>query len=227
MNKTASALSIAISLLVAGCATTSGPSKEVIDTGFLSDYSKLHPVKGQDGFLGYVAPSAELKTYTKIYFDPVQVFLSTKPDTYKGIRPDVLQRICDSFRAAFIKSASADYQVVDAPGPGVLRARLAITGLQPVPTALSPIDFLPIKVVFDAGRAAAGDSPRLAELSVQIEVLNDQGVPVGGLVASRDSEDTLEQNDKITWKDLVQIVNTLTKTFWSGLDKLRAESAAR
>lgn len=227
MNKIAGALGIAISLLVAGCATTSGPSKEVIETGFLSDYSKLHPVKGQDGLLGYVAPSAELKTYKKIYFDPVQVFLSSKPDTYKGIQPDVLQRISDSFRAAFIKSASSDYQVVNAPGPGVLRTRLAITGVQPVPTPLSPIDFLPIKAVFNAGRAAAGDSPRLAELSVEIEVLNDQGKPVGALVASRDSEETLEQNDKVTWKDLEQIVNSLTKTFWQGLDKLRTESAAR
>ena len=36
MNKIAGALGIAISLLVAGCATTSGPSKEVIETGFLS-----------------------------------------------------------------------------------------------------------------------------------------------------------------------------------------------
>ena len=227
MNKTVRTLGIALSLLLAGCATSSGPSKETVETGFLSDYSKLHPVKDKEGLLGYLAPSADLKSYKKIYFDPVQVFLSTKPDTYKGIRPDVLQRISDSFRAAFIKSASADYQVVDAPGPGVLRARLAITGLQPVPTPLSPIDFLPIKAVFNAGRAAAGDSPRLAELSVQIEVLNDQGVAVGGLVASRESEDTLQNNDRITWTDLVQIVNSLTKTFWQGLDKLRAESATR
>ena len=157
----------------------------------------------------------------------MQIFLSSKPGTYQGIQPDVLKRISDEFRAAFIKSASSDYQVVDALGPGVLRARLAITGVQPVPTPLSPIDFLPIKAVFDAGRAAAGESPRLAELSVEIEVQNDQGTPVAALVASRDSEDTLKQNDKITWKDLVQIVNSLTKTFWQGLDKLRAESVAR
>lgn len=228
MKKLFLALGAAACMLFAGCATTGGDSAaDRSETGFLSDYAKLQPVGDKKGLRGYVAPGMDMRAYTKVYFDPVQIFLSNDPQAYRGIQPDVLKRIADAFRAAFINAASAGYRVVDQPGPDVLRVRMAITGLQPVATPIAVYDLLPIKAVFNAGRAAAGASPRLAEVSTEIEVLDPQGRPVGALVATRESEETMAHNDNITWEDVSRIVDSLSKMFWVGMEQLRGKQPTK
>ncbi|MFB0935565.1 MAG: DUF3313 domain-containing protein [Propionivibrio sp.] len=231
MKKMLMVLGVASTVLLAGCATTTGGTDSgtaaQVNSGFLSDYSKLRPVEGKEGIQRYLDRSTDLKPYAKIFIDPVQVFLSNDPEAYKGVQPDVLKRIADSFSTAFASAVSTGYQVVNAPGPDVLRVRLAITGIQPVSPPLGVTDFIPIKAVFNAGRAAAGAAPRVAEISAELEVLDGQGRPVAAAVATRKSDATLPQNDRVTWNDLSPIVNSWAKQFRQGLDELRGMPVAR
>ena len=231
MKKMLMVLGVASSVMLAGCATTNGGTESAatapVNSGFLADYSKLRPVEGKEGIQRYLDRSTDLKHYAKVFIDPVQVVLSSDPEGYKGVQPDVLKRIADSFNTAFVNAVSTGYQVVNAPGPDVLRVRLAITGIQPVPTPLGVTDFIPIKAVFNAGRAAAGAAPRVAEISAEIEVLDGQGRPVAAAVATRKSDATLPQNDRVTWNDLSPIVNSWAKQFRQGLDEMRGMPAPR
>lgn len=67
-------------------------------SGFLSHYSNLRPLPGHEGTLLYVDHSANLRPYIKIVVDPLQIFLAENLD-YRGVQPEVLQRMTDTFLA--------------------------------------------------------------------------------------------------------------------------------
>lgn len=196
-------------------------------SGFLQSYEKLQPVADREGTQRYIDRNVDVRAYTKLYVEPVQIMVSTEGSTYKGVQPDALKRMADSFKSAFVSAMSPDYQVVSQPAPDALRIRLAISGIQPAPTPMSATDFIPIKAIFNVARSAAGESPRVAEITAELEVLDNKGRQVAAAVTTRKSDKTLPQADQITWSDLAPIVAAWAKQFRQGLDELRGVSAAR
>jgi hypothetical protein len=190
-------------------------------SGFLGDYSKLKPASDREGVILYVDRSVKYREYTKVMFHPVEVYVSPGAE-YKGVQPDVLKRMTDEFIASFKRALSPGYQVVSTPGPDVLQVRCAITGLQPVKPPMNPTDILPIKAVFNMGRAAAGKSPQVAELSAEMEVLDSANKRVAAVVANRKGDKSLQQGEQITWQHLQSISEYWAKNFRQRLDELRA-----
>ncbi len=193
---------------------------ELAYSGFLGDYSKLRPVAGRKGLLRYANPAVDFKPYTKVMFDPVEVVLVPNPN-YRGARPDVLKEMTDNLLQAFIRELEPDYQVVSSTGPDVLEVRMAITGLQLVKTSMTPFDFIPIKAAINTGRAVAGKSPRRAELSAEVEVLDAQGRRAAAAVVTRAGDKTLEQGADLTWRDVEAITAYWAKNFRHDLDAAR------
>jgi hypothetical protein len=220
--KTRLAMVLLAAALTAGPTWAEGSKSQV--SGFLGDYSKLAAVADRPGTMLYLDKSGDYRAYTKVMFDPVEVILVPNPE-YKGIQPDALKRMTDSFLSAFSKSLAPDYQVVAAPGPDVLRVRMAITGVQPAPTDMSATDFIPIKAIFNAARAAGGGSPRVAEMTGEMEVLDAQGKRIAAATATRKGEATLAQGAQVTWKEMDPIVQYWAKGFRQRLDELRGVAA--
>lgn len=224
MKSTLMVVGLVVGMTVAGCAGTKGGAGTPVaesNAGFLADYSRLQAVEGKAGFQRYIDRSANLSAYYKLYLDQVQVFVASGAESYKGVDPQALNRISEAFRSAFIKAVSSGYQVVSVPGPDVLRVRLAITNVQPVSPPLGVRDFIPIKAVFNVGRAVAGTAPKVAEISAEFEVLDGHGRQVAAAIATRKSDKTLPQAEHITWDDLSPIVNSWARQFRQGLDDLR------
>ncbi len=199
-------------------ANTTTPSAQ---SGFLGDYSQLQPAKDREGVLLYVNRTGKYKSYTKILFRPVEVYVSPGSE-YKGVNPDVLKRMTDEFLASFKRALGTGYQVVSEPGPDVLQVRCAITGIAIVKPSLNPTDFLPIKALFNAGRAAAGGSPQVVELGAEMEVLDNANNRVAAAVATRKGDKTLQQGEQITWQHLQAITDYWAKGFRQRLDELRS-----
>ncbi len=222
-------LSVA-AIVLAGCAgnpaTPGSTAAPVSNSGFLSDYSKLRPLEGADGTYRYIDGSANLKPYNKILIDPVQVFVTPSPD-YKGVQPDVLKRMADAFRMEFVGAMLSGYQVVEKPGPDVLRVRLAITGVQSVKPDLGVTDFIPIKAVFNVARDAAGNAPQVAEMSAEAEVLDANGRVVGAAVSTRKADKTLPQGEKVTWANLQTIAATWAKGLRQQVDYARGYAPSK
>ena len=211
--------------LLSGCAGPASTRNESWPTnapysGFLADYSRLRPVPGQPGTLIYVDHSLNLRPYTKIIIDPVQVFLSENLE-YRGVQPEVLLRMTDTLSSGFQKVMQNDYRVVNTAGPDVLRIRLAITNVHPVELPLKPTDFVPIKALVHAGRAAVGQSPHLVELSAEVEVLDPIGRVVMRGVSTRQGDRTLAQGDTISWADLTPILTAWANRFRESLNEAR------
>jgi hypothetical protein len=217
MKLRACAVTLALALAIApSFAQTQQPAS----SGFLADYSKLQPATDREGVRSWVDRSADFRQYSKVMFHPTVVVITPGPD-YKGIQPDALKRMTDDFSAAFKKALSPAYQIVNAPGPDVLQVRLAITGVQPVSPGLNPTDLLPIKAVFNIGRAAAGQSPQVAEMTAEMEVLDATGKPVAAAVATRKGDKRLNQGESLTWKHLEAITAYWAGNFRERLDELR------
>ena len=222
MKPTAIILALA---LLGGCAgaprtpNTSWPTNAPY-TGFLADYSKLRAVPGHPGTLIYVDRTINLRPYTKIIIDPVQVFLTENLD-YRGLQPEVLLRMTETLSSGFQKVMQSDYRVVNVAGPDVLRIRLAITNVHPVELPLKPTDFIPIKAIVEVGRAAVGESPHLVELSAEMEVLDPAGRVVLSGVSTRQGDHTLAQGDKISWADLAPILTAWANRFRQSLNEAR------
>jgi hypothetical protein len=193
------------------------------NSGFLQDYSKLKAAPDKEGVMLYVNPAIKSRGYTKVVFQPVEVYVSPSAE-YKGVQPDALKRMTDDFLASFKRALTPGYEIVTAPGPGVLEVRTAITGVQPVKPGVTPVDFLPIKAVFNAGRAAAGKSPNVAELTAEMEILDSDKNRLAAVVANRKGDKTLQQGEQITWAHLQAISEYWAKTFRQRLDELRTAS---
>ena len=108
-----------------------------------------------------------------------------------------------------------------APGPDVLRIRGAITGVQAVKPPMGASDWLPIKAIYNAGRAATGTSARLIEMTAEMETLDPSGKRVIAAVATRRGDKTLPQGDQLSWTELQSISEYWAKGFRGRLDELR------
>lgn len=112
--------------LVLGCASSEQAS-DVQTTGFLKDYSKLHPGEPGEPLLFYRNPTANWRDYDKAMIDPVTVWRGEDSELGE-IPPRDLQRLTRLLRVKAIEAVRAEgMQVVDQPGPGVMRIRLALT----------------------------------------------------------------------------------------------------
>jgi hypothetical protein len=211
-------IALTVALMAGGSAIGAGNGTQ--NSGFLADYSKLKPVDGVDGTLRYIDTSLNLKPYTKVIIDPVQIFTNPNPE-YKGLQPDALKRMSDAFQNAFVGALVGGYQVVNQPGPDVMRVRLAITGIQPTKPDLTATDFIPIKAIFNVARSAAGEAPQVAEISAEIEVLDPNGKVIGAAVSTRKGDKKVAQGEKITWKELQAIVDVWAKNMRQHLDQAR------
>lgn len=118
------ALAVMSSGLITGC-----QAHKAEYSGFLGDYSKLRPSPEVEDALYYQDPGKSLKDYDKFIIDPV--LLHFAPNA-KGtaLDPAKLKEMTDFVRDEAVMALSKRYEVVDAPGPGVLRLRAAVTDIK-------------------------------------------------------------------------------------------------
>jgi hypothetical protein len=80
----------------------------------------------------YLSPSADFRNYTKLLATPLEIYT---PDNAPPPDPAELDRLRATFREAFLAELGDDYEIVTAPGVGVMRViaqivDLKITGAQ-------------------------------------------------------------------------------------------------
>jgi len=162
---------VLLALMTAGCASTG--MKKVEKTGFLKDYSLFK--KGEDGqaAYGYSRPGANLAKYDKILIDKVCVCLSGQNDA-SDLEPILLREFADYYDQAITSAVVDRYQIVDEPGPGVLRVRAAITDVKassPIINTLSSVSPLGISISV-ATKIVTGKNLGTGEAASEIEVLD-------------------------------------------------------
>lgn len=143
--------------------------------GFLTEYAKLQPMPGGGGMLCWRDPKTNWKQYNKVMFERIQVYLKPGATQMQAVDPSDLKMLIDYFHADLVKAVGSDVQVVTAPGPGVLRVRIALTDLVPTNQIASLAGTAaPYGFVAEIGSGAAtgrpvGSTPYLGQTGMQAQ----------------------------------------------------------
>jgi hypothetical protein len=214
-------------------------------SGFLDDYEQLRPDPELAADRVYLVPDAadRFAQYDAVMVDQPEVFIAAD-SRYRGMKPDDLKVLADSFRAAVTEELSETYRIAEEPGPGVLYLRFATTDLQ-LRKNRNLLDFTPVGVVTNvvpgvrdvksALRSAVikdlSKRVSLIELTIEAELLDSvSGERIAALVAQlgqrRDREAGLAQ-EATSWDEVEQVVRTYGRRLVCRLDNARTDPAQR
>ncbi|MFO1417322.1 MAG: DUF3313 domain-containing protein [Methylotetracoccus sp.] len=123
-------------LISAGCGTTK-EARTVTPSGFLGSYSGLHPGGDSLPLLVYGNPTADCRRYDKIMLDPVTLWARGEHSPFAKLSPGDRRILASQAQQRLTDMATrAGYSLVDRPGPGVMRIRIAITEAEKADVAL-------------------------------------------------------------------------------------------
>ncbi len=146
-------------------------------SGFLEDYSGL--VEEADSKLiynyVYIKPDTDLSGYTKFLIDAITVFPHPEAD-FKGINANDMTLLEKLFHAAMAKALTENsgYEVVEEPGPGVCRIRVAITEVVPVRPAMNTLTtFVPqMRLLSGVVNLATGSNFFVGQIGMEAEFVD-------------------------------------------------------
>lgn len=117
---------ILLMLLACGCGARRPPHPSQETSGFLDDYSFLREGAPGDVALVYRNPKADWSTYDAVLLEPVTLWRSGR-NSLGPVPEEDLLRLVGAFEHALRGQLGAGFHLVDQPGRGVMRIRLAIT----------------------------------------------------------------------------------------------------
>ena len=146
-------------------------------SGFLSDYSKLRPAKGEEEatLVYWTEDKATFRTYKKVLLEPVQVWRAEKSDA-KDLDKEDAEYLSQYLWSHLDEELRKDYIMTGQAGPGVIRLQVALTEAgKGVPvldnvTALHPGSRLASKVK----QMASGTESFVGKASVEIKATDSQ-----------------------------------------------------
>jgi hypothetical protein len=161
------AASLAIVLGGGPIANAAAQGKE---SGFLKDYSQLKTDKDPLGFERRIWLSSKLtrENYQKALIERVSFYPAPQPS--EKVSMGTLNDIRDYGEAAIRKAIASVIPLADAPGPGVLRVRIAVTAVAVEGAKLKPYQLIPVALVLTAATEAAGEGRRDVKLAVESEI---------------------------------------------------------
>jgi hypothetical protein len=175
-----------------GLSFAAGAADGDFDRTFLGDYTKLvatPSAQGTDHI--FVAPGAieRLAKYGGVMVDQPEILISPKSD-YKGAKPADLAAIAALMRQRLgERLIQGGYKVAEAPGPGVIYVRVALTDLQLKKKKRGVLGYTPIGFVVKAGTDLVKDMMGKYDIMgmvIQAEVTDSQTEEVfGAIVAER------------------------------------------
>jgi Protein of unknown function (DUF3313) len=180
----------AVSALAFGLSNAS--AAQDYDKSFLNDYSKLQATQlpnsaGTD--LVYLPPAVlpQLAKYTAVVVDEPEVLISPNSD-YKGAKPTDLAAVGGLVRKDVTDALTAGgYGVVDAPGPGVLYIKMAVTDLSLKRTKRRLLAYTPAGFIIKAGVDATRDMMQKYDImgaTIQAEITDSTSNEASGVLAA-------------------------------------------
>jgi len=174
-------------------------------TGFLSDYSHLRPES--DVRARYVAQDVQFAKYTGFIIDPVQIHLHT--GSKAKLTPAEQAELTTYMYEAMVKNLKAgNYSVVQTPGPGVARLRLALTDIKKSKIARN---ILPQTKLIGTGLGGASMEAELLDSETQKQL----AAVVESQLGNRFSLDGLS-----SWGDAKAIMDGWAARFRERLDEV-------
>ncbi len=173
------ALSLVLAISATGCASFSKQS------GFLDGYYRnLQPGPEGGANQRWMKPGVDFSKYDKVMLDSVRFYLAADSEDL-GVDPEQMKELSDAFNKELVNALRDKYPIVSEPAPGVLRIRIALTGIkQSMPvlsgvTSIVPVGFVISIVKKGTTGAWTGSGATRAELMAIDPMNNDEVIGVG------------------------------------------------
>ncbi len=188
-------------VVVAGCV-----SSKITRSGFLKNYDDFTGSKQNPGMLMDNRNLAKLNDYNKYIIDPVVIDFENK-NKKDPVPQDVQQEVAAFLRDEVVKGLQDKYQIVDTPGPGVLRIRLAITDIEARKPYLNAASLIKLA---EAGVSGA---------SMEVELVDSvTGEPIAAAIDYRKASEWDISNGLIEWGFAKDVCADWAKMFRERLD---------
>ena len=198
-------------------------------SGFLDNYDDFKIINPETNAEVWIKPPHQdlslLKDYEAIVFSPIEIWMHSASD-YQGIDPNELKLITDYFLEQLKENLGKNFEIVQNSGPNVMNLRIAITGVRKAKPHKEVYDFIPVKLVWDAGNAvyrkATGKHLDVYEATVEMEILDTQSGE--RLVAALDRhgvKETTEEGED-TWAPLQEVIDYWAKIISNRLAQARS-----
>jgi hypothetical protein len=166
-------IGLTLTALVSSCVNITNQQK----SGFLKNYEGFVDISDPDYTKVYRDENFtvdQLATMKKIYLVPFEIWMDTGPS--ERFTQVELIEISDYFNEQLrSKLTLAGYQLVDLVGPRTITIRGAFSAMKFEAPELSPIDFIPFRIVLNAGNYAylqiTDKSDVTTKVSLEIEFL--------------------------------------------------------
>jgi len=145
-------------------------------SGFLGNpgvYDQLTPGPEGGAKLRWVKPGLDVSKYNSFMVDSV-IFYQSDQSEYKGIDPQVMKELADSFNKELVAAFKDKYPIVADPGPDVARIRIAITNIKRSKPGVSAVtSIIPVGLaVSTVQRGATGGWAGSGETCAEFMVLD-------------------------------------------------------
>ena len=197
----ASRIEVLTLAFILGNGLAANAAAQQVDSGFLKDYSQLKIEKDPLGVERriWASPKFTQANYQKILLEPIGFFPS--PQASDKVSMEALTEIRNYMDTAMRKALASAVSLSDAPGPGVVRVRPAITAAAVAGVQLKAYQYVPVALALTAAKEASGGSNRDVKLFVESEVTDSvSGEPLA-LVVRAAQGIQVKSNEKLTLKE--------------------------
>lgn len=158
---------IVAAILLVGCASNSNTPTQPEYSGFLPNYSDLTQATDPEGetFLRYINPKLNPANYSAIIVDPVVFYPKAEPTAQ--VSQATLDQIRGYGTTCLRQAIASRVRVVDAPGPGVVKLQVALTGVATTAAGLKPYQYVPQAFVISMAVNAVEGAPQQSKLLVE------------------------------------------------------------
>lgn len=215
--------SATLALLGLSCATTE-KTRDFRYSGFLKNYEQLQPGQSADDpILLYLNPDADWASYDKLMIDPVTIW-RTMGSNLTSVPETELQQLADQLYWALRKAVEDDYEIVQRPGRGVLRVRVALTEVKGANAVASTISKLsPLPLITGVSKMTTGTWAFVGKAGIEGETLDSlSNQRLSAAVDERAGGRSL-QSGSSTWSDVEQAFRYWADRFSKRLAKLRKQ----
>ncbi len=197
---------IVITIAAALSLAASAQAADMQRSGFFDNYDKLQPAEASWVDFLYTSERMEqlLGSARAIVVPQPEIFLAGD-SKYKGISPDEMKALADTFQSVVIEALADKYQIAQRPGPDTIVLRMALSNVHLKRKGRNLLGYTPIGFVVTTTKRMLDEFTKkilLTEVTWEGEFVDGEtGEVVGQIIVAMGNNS--KKKEFTSWDDLV------------------------
>ncbi len=186
-------------------------------SGWMDEYSNLVFSEELNAFVFF--NEAKRGQYQKVFLDEVTIYSQNAE-----ANPDIANQATEYLLEGGRKLLTERDLMAAEPGPGVLRYRMAITGVKKSKESLKPYHVLPVAAVFRGAQEASGNVASYIDAMFEAELTDSvTGERAAAIVRRGIAATEKRSGDQLEFEDLIPTLDVWLEAYGETLDAFLAK----